>query len=162
MDIGLEVGVLRDEWHGHIKTTGAHCPVCDRWGKIYGISLNRTMAKSLIWLLGAKKDEDGWADVPQNAPRWIVRSNQLTTLKRWNLVERRPNDPESKTKFSGMWRPTELGCSFANRQTSVPKKVFTYHDVVQGFSDDLVTIDQCFDEVFDYEAMMSESFAGEV
>ena len=131
---------LRDDWRLTIEGDGGHCPVCDRWGKIYGRAINETMAKSLIWLVGAQKNESGWVDVPATAPRWLVQSNQLPTLKWWGLVERLPNDAESKNKHSGLWRPTALGYDFVNAGARVPKKVFTYNDNVEGHSTETVSL----------------------
>jgi hypothetical protein len=149
---------MRYNWRIIIENDGGHCPVCDRWGKIYGRTLNETMAKSLIWLVGAQKDADAWVDVPMTAPRWLVKSNQLPTLKWWGLVERLPNSGDSKNKHSGMWRSTTSGCDFVKRKVRVSKKVFTYNDSVEGFSDEKVTIDECFKEYFDYQEIMNTAF----
>ena len=39
---------LRAAWRSTIEEDGGHCPCCDRWGKIYSRTLNKTMAKSLV------------------------------------------------------------------------------------------------------------------
>ena len=148
---------VRDDWQEVIKHDGGICPVCDRWGKIYGRNINKTMAVSLLWLAQAPT-EDGWVDVPNRAPRWVIRSNQLPTLKWWGLVERRQNDPDSKNKHSGMWRVTSTGMAFALDGLSVPKRAFTYNDEVLGFGDDLVKIEGCFKTHFDYQEVMSLYF----
>jgi hypothetical protein len=147
---------LRDQWRRTIESDGGHCPVCDRWGRIYARGINKTMAHSLIWLLFAEH-EDGWVDVPSKAPKWLIRSNQLSTLRWWDLVERCPND-DPKNKHSGMWRVTELGEKFVNRRVSIPEKVFTYNGEVEGKSNRLVTINECFDDYFDYQEIMKTYF----
>mgnify|MGYP006291746137 CR=1 FL=1 len=147
----------RDSWRHTIEGDGGHCPVCARWGKIYGRSINETMARSLIWLVATPLD-NGWIDVPLKAPRWLVRSNQLPTLKWWGLVERCPNEKDSKVKHSGLWRPTALGYDFVNAGARVPKKVFTYNDQVEGHSTETVAIHQCFKQQFDYQEMMNTHF----
>jgi hypothetical protein len=146
---------LRDVWRGVIESSGGHCPVCDRWGKIYARPINRTMARSLIWLCYAEVDGDGWVDVPNKAPRWVVQSNQLPTLRWWGLVERKDNDGETKTKHSGLWRPTDKGLNFVHHGLRIPKQVFTYNDTVQGYSTEEVTIKDCFTDNFDYNATMN-------
>ena len=149
---------VRNIWRGLIESSGGHCPVCDRWGRIYGIRINRTMARALMWLRHAQADDDGWVNVPANAPRWVVRSNQLSILRRWDLVERRPNDKDSKIKHSGLWRPTALGYDFVNAGARVPKKVFTYNDQVEAHSTETVAIHQCFKQQFDYQDVMNTHF----
>lgn len=150
---------LRRSWKETIEHDGGHCPVCDRWGKIYARGINATMARSLIWLSVAEKDEHGWVDVPNSAPRWLVRSNQLPTLKWWRLVERRGNTEETTNKFSGFWRCTKLGLDFVNGTVPVPKKVFTYNNVVEGYSDENIYIRDC-EGVFDYPDVMQTQFKG--
>ena len=96
----------------------------------------------------ADVDADGWVDVPNTAPRWLVQSNQLPTLRWWGLVERKGNEGETKTKHSGLWRPTSEGLDFVHHGTRVPKQVFTYNDTVQGYSTETVTIRDCFADNF--------------
>ena len=146
---------LRDAWRGTIEDTGGHCPVCDRWGKVYARPINRTMAKSLIWLCHAHSEADGWVDVPKTGPRWVVQSNQLPTLRWWGLVERKGNEGETKTKHSGLWRPTDKGLLFVHHGARVPRQVFTYNDTVQGYSTETVAVVDCFEDNFDYQATMS-------
>jgi hypothetical protein len=145
---------LKSDWQDVIEHDGGHCPVCNRWGKIYGRNINRTMTISLIWLASAETDQEGWVDVPTKAPRWLVRSNQLPTLKWWGLVERKPNDKDSTNKHSGMWKVTERGARFVDGKIAVPKRAFTYNDEVLGFEDNLVLIHECFRNQFDYEEIM--------
>lgn len=143
---------IRQAWRDTIHGDGGHCPCCDRWGKIYARTLNKTMAKSLVWL--ANKSSDGrWIDVPNEAPRWLVRSNQLPTLRWWNLVERMNNEDDETKKHSGYWRVTSRGFQFAANQIKVPKKVFTYNAEPVSYGDELVSIKQCVDK-FDYREAM--------
>ena len=145
----------KEIWRNTIKGDGGHCPVCDRWGKIYGRAINNTMARSLIWLCAAPTEDNGWVDVPNKAPRAVIRSNQLPTLHWWNLVERLGSE-NAKQKHSGMWRPTALGLDFVNGNAQVPRKVFTYNNKVQAYSLDMVRINECFKEQFDYQQLMGK------
>ncbi len=142
---------LRSMWRGVINDDGGRCPCCDRWGKIYPRSLNETMALSLVWLAAQSVDGE-WINIPQRGPRWLVRSNQLPTLRWWGLVERLDTGDKTK-KHSGLWRATEKGILFAQNRLQVPKKVYTYNAEVEGFSEELVTIKDCV-ESFDYSAVM--------
>ena len=64
---------LRDAWGRTIANDGGHCPVCDRWGKIYLRNINVTMAQGLMWLCRQTGDADGWINVP-------VSSESLETM----------------------------------------------------------------------------------
>ena len=153
---------LKKDWRNKIEDKGGYCPCCSRWGKIYGRPLNETMARSLIWLSFAEKDANGWCNVAKDAPRWIVRSNQLSTLAWWGLVERLLiEDKNKKTKFTGNWRVTELGYNFVNGIAEVPHKVFTYNDTVEGSSEKMIKISECFKVYFDYQEIMQTRFVNE-
>ena len=139
----------RVKWKQTIREDGGHCPCCDRWGKIYPRHFNNTMARSLMWL--AKQND--WCDVPNMAPREIVRSNQLPTTRWWGLCERQTSD-DSGSKHSGWWRVTDKGYSFACGITTIPKTAYTYNGDVLGFDDDLIHIKDTFKTKFDYEKVM--------
>ena len=144
---GIELAILKSEWDDTIQNDGGHCPVCDRWGKIYPRGINSTMARSLIWL--ASKGTE-WVDVPNTAPTWVLRSNQLPTLRWWDMVERNDSNKKEEMKHSGMWRVTEYGRLFSQNKIQSPDKVFTYNGEVIGRSDSMTNIEQCFKQNFDY------------
>ena len=143
---------VRKEWEKTIHSEGGFCPVCDRWGKVYKRKLNVTMVRSLIWL--TKESKGAWVDVPNKAPRSVVSSNQLSSLKWWGLIERQEPEPNSKKKFSGFWKPTQLGLDFVANNVLVPLAVYTYNDQVEAFSNERVSIVECFKEHFDYKDIM--------
>jgi hypothetical protein len=152
-----EIQEARNIWEKTISHKGGHCPVCDKWGKINGWSFNASMAKSLIWLTLAPNDKDGWVDVPKDAPRWLVRSNQLPTVERWKLIERKPSD-STKLKHKGLWRPTQRGIDFSRSKIQIPSKVWVYNNSIQGFSDEWVSIKDCFQTHFHYEDALRAMF----
>jgi hypothetical protein len=148
----MNVDEAREEWQRKVAGEGGCCPVCDRWGQIYSLPINRTKARSLLWLCSATINEDGWVDVPNTAPRFVIRSNQLPSLHYWNLVE----SPGFRT---GKWRPTALGLDFAYGLVQVPQRVFVYNDIVQRFGDKQVYIQDCFKEQFEYKEMMADIYS---
>jgi hypothetical protein len=149
-----DIVTARVKWRHDIEHGVTRCPVCDRAGVIYNIRMNRTMVRGLIWL-EAEQARTGalWIDVPAKGPRWLVRSNQLSSLARWGLVERRakPEDPKNRTRYSGLWRMTTKGEAFRDGLISVPDRVFVYNDETLSFSDKQVKIHECFDTFFDYQ-----------
>jgi hypothetical protein len=154
-DNGIDLATvvaLREEWRRAIEGDGAECPCCARWGKVYPRHINETMARSLIWLCAAPLTGD-WVYVPATAPRWLVRSNQLPTLRWWDLVERAASDDKIK-KHSGLWRPTQLGRDFAEGKITVPKTVYTYNGTRERYGDKMTTINACFGTHFSYQDVM--------
>ena len=154
------LGVLRKKWRHIIDHGGGNCPVCDRWGMVYARTLNKTMAQSLIWLCREHITTGyTWIDVPNTAPRLVIRSNQLPVLSSWGLVERCPKSPnKGGAKYSGLWRPTDKGYAFYNGKIKVPQKAFAYNNKIEGYSQEEVYIDECFDKYFDYNEAMAGRF----
>ena len=140
----------REDWRYAIEGDGSHCPCCDRWGKIYPRQFNSSMARSLLWLV---REGDGWTDVPNTAPRWLTRTNQLPTVRWWRLIERRESE-DPAIKHSGMWRPTERGADFAYGRISIPETVFTYNAQVLRFGEEKMRIEEAFKTQFDYAQVM--------
>ncbi len=158
---------LRDVWQSMIKGGGGHCPVCDKWGKVSAISMTGTCVRSLIWLRNEHiKTGQGWIHVPSTAPRYVMRSYSISSLKHWGLVQQRADVPEPKvkgqpkTKYSGYWRITPVGQEFLDGLCQMPKKVFIYNDARWGASDDMTHARNCLDEQFDYDAMMRDTLSG--
>lgn len=146
---------LRAVWTRQIAGKGAVCPCCNRFGKRYRRSINRTMAKCVAWLAAQRGDSDGWVDVPRVAPRWLVRSNQLPTMRWWGLVER--IDPEAPgVNHSGMWRCTAAGRQFAMGILAVPKYVTTYNGEPLAFSEHKVFLAECGGP-FDFAEIMKDA-----
>lgn len=152
-----DIDVLRIHWGETIRHGGGHCPVCARWGSIYKRGINRTMARSLIWLNAQEGDAEGWIDVPSTGPKDVLRTNQLSTLKWWGLIQRKPNN-DPKKKCSGIWRVTDAGKEFISNATRVPKYVFTYNDDVMFVSDETVSLGDCFLDDFDYRQVMGDLY----
>jgi hypothetical protein len=150
------IRLLQDSWRKVAEGDGGKCPCCRRWGKVYGRNINETMCRSLIWLAYAPANEMGWVNVPENAPRWVVRSNQLATLRWWGLVERLPSEKKEQ-KHSGMWRVTQLGKDFIERRAKVPKTAFTYAGEVEHMSSTEIAVEDCFGKHFNYEEVMGSN-----
>jgi hypothetical protein len=112
------------------------------------------MARSLIWL-ASRSEAGNWVDVPNTAPAWVLRSNQLPTLRWWDLVERNDSEKSPENKHSGMWRATEYGKQFAANKISAPSKVFTYNGEVVAKSTSLCNIVSCFEFDFDYHEVFN-------
>lgn len=97
-------------------------------------------------------------DVPTCAPKSVLRTNQLATLRWWGLIERKLNENE-RTKFSGIWRCTPLGHDFVAATASVPRVVYTYAGEVVDTSDDRLFItDEDAIKSFDYREVMGTYF----
>ena len=146
-------------WGSVIKSDGGHCPVCDRWGKLYRRGINANMARHLIWLCLQNPREDGWVDVQRTAPDWMLRAPQIGTLRHWGMVLDAPV-VNSKARSAGLWKPTDLGLKFAYNQLFVPKYKYVYNDTVFDTEGPDVNIVDCLDDHFDYSELMNANYYG--
>ena len=135
-----------------IKGDGMTCPCCNRWGKVYGYRVNSTMVRGLFWLFIAGKGD--WINIQEKAPRFILRSKSLSTMKYWGLVERKPKGLSDGKRSSGIWKITNDGISFIHRNLYINKKVFVFDDKVVARSDELVGVDDCIRNKFLYDELL--------
>lgn len=160
-----KISELREGWNHIITHKGGNCLVCGRWGKVNPRIINRTMARSFIWLCKEKlkRPNNKWIDVQGTAPRSVLRTSQLASMKYWGLIERprveHSKENPSKVKHTGLWCPTERGWQFYYGTLAVPRKVFVYNDHVLKESEELTLIKECFDNTFDYTSVMQDTFA---
>lgn len=153
----MELEQARANFFEAIKGEGTHCPCCDRWGKINSHTLSKAKARALVWLFQAgRKDPGGWVNVPAEAPKEMLRTNQFTTMKHWRLVEKAGND-NPKLKSSGIWRVTPEGEYFLKNVTKLSKKAYVYNDKLMGFGGELVSIGEIHGD-FDYNAMLHDLY----
>lgn len=133
---------------------GIVCPCCDKYVRRYRRKFNASMSRALIWLYRAALDSDsGWVDVPKMAPRWLVRTNQLPSVRWWGLIERHPNT-DGATKHSGLWRVTEAGRSFVQSELKLKSTVVTYNGSPVGFEGNEIYIRESLGTKFDYSELM--------
>jgi len=147
-------------WNSVIKSDGGHCPVCDRWGKLYKRGITAAMARQLIWLCLQNPREDGWIDVQRTAPDWMLRSPQLGTLRHWYMVEPAPVSGV-KSRTAGLWKPTPVGLAFAYKTLDAPKYKYIYNDTVYDSEGPNVNIEDCIGEHFNYDELMKANFYGD-
>lgn len=131
---------------------GCYCPTCERWAKMYKRPLNSTQARGLIWLYKMGGDKH-WVNITCG-PQWLVKSNQLSTTKHWDLVRQKPNtDPTKKT--SGIWRLTDTGTAFVEGRRLLRKYRYLFNDVCFGSDTPMVSVRQTLGVHFNYSEMMA-------
>ena len=134
-----------------MRGKGAFCPCCDKWAKIAPRPLNKKMVSGLYWIFENSK-AGHYINVAATGPRWLVSSNQHTTLKHWGLLESKANkDP--KKKCSGWWRVTKYGRQVLFGEP-IEKFAIIYNDKCYGHKEPMVTLDEIIDN-FDYEEIMA-------
>lgn len=131
------------------------CPCCGQNTKLRARRLNAGMAAILCWLVRKSADAGGdFIDVHAVGPRFALRSNEVSRMEHWGLVEAKKNDDESM-RDSGMWRPTQLGIDFANGAAVVPSHAMIFDNTVREWSTATFSIhDALAGGKFDYAELM--------
>lgn len=144
------VADLRKKWTTAIEKDGGHCPVCDKWGKIYKVKLTQGLALALRWIM-VHGDAEGWVNVQTHGPRWMMRSKVYPLLMNWGLIE-------SRGYRSGVWRATPYGRDFVLGLANADSAAYIYDNKVHGWSGVATSFRGCFGKHFDFDEMMSERF----
>ena len=146
----------RDEFQRLLVSEGGHCPVCDRWGKVYKRPLNATMVKALAWIWRLSHSGRQWVDVPEaarNNPGTYDHTKQYSTLKYWGFLDHKANVDKPEQKESGVWKPTVLAGLFLMGKAPVPLHVYTYNDELRRKGHEVVYVRDIIDG-FDYRKIM--------
>jgi hypothetical protein len=134
---------------------GVECPCCGKYTRQYRRRFNASMARSLLWLIESAEGQSRWVDVPNEAPTWLVRTNQLPTVRWWGLIERKPNEDKTQ-KHSGFWRPTDDGLRWVIQGLTIPAKVVTYNGAVTGYEGERITFEDALGAPFNYNETMQD------
>ena len=130
------------------------CPCCGQKVKIYPRKLNVNMARWLIWLVKAYKEERRWWSVNEGP---VLQNRKgggdFAKLVHWGLIRERIDEGSSKRK-SGFWKPTQKGAMFVRGKIDVPSHVHLYNNEIVGWSDEPVTIEEALGKEFSYRELM--------
>ena len=133
------------------RKAGVDCPCCGKYVKAYSRPLNESMARSLVWLVDCWQNTgQTWVNIPDLAPRWLVRTNQLATTRWWGLAESDADRP-----MKGMWRPTKKGINFVKGLGRVPARATTYNGEVISLSESTVSIEEALGTPFKYAEVVN-------
>ena len=136
---------------------GTTCPCCDQFAKRYRRKLHSGMAHALCWMVRVVRgDRFRWLDVPREAQREVITSNEHGKLQHWGLVEQRPKDDAdpSGARYSGVWRAPAAGGEFAEGRVAVASHAYIYDNRPDEFSSTVVSIQDALGDYFDYYELM--------
>ena len=137
-------------WLRHrAASSGGHCPVCNRFTKIYRRQITSSMARFLIDFWHEHKDFEF-----HHVGRNYRKCGDYAKLSYWGLIIARGDDGEL-AKASGYWRMSQRGYDFIHLKTTVSKYVRVYDGQVLGYEGDKITIKEAIHEKFDYGKLMA-------
>lgn len=129
------------------------CPCCGRYAQVYRRHLHHDPAKKLIKLYRAGGAEK-FIHTSVLIEKGDTSVGDFSKAKHWKLIHQADPDSDAK-KTSGMWKLTQKGISFVRGEISIQRIALIFDDRVLGFSDDMVTIQECLDGGgFNYRELM--------
>lgn len=135
--------------------SGSDCYCCGQKVKLYRISISSSQANVLIRFVKRhlkveeKRRKEQWYS---HHTIYNVLETGFPALARWELIESAPNTDQKKHS-SGLWRPTQLGCDFAQGKTTVSKYVYMYNNRVWARSKMQVNIEKALNHKFDFREL---------
>ena len=131
---------------------GKHCPCCDQFVKVYKRSINKTMARQLIFSWRTFGYE--WFHA-KDVVLGSASAGDYSKLKFWGLIEKKPHEEGyNGKKSSGYWRVTHQGARFVLFKLTVQKYALVYNNRLLEFEGDQVNIVQCLEDRFEYNKLM--------
>ena len=130
---------------------GCHCPVCNRYTKVYHRQIVATMAKIMIIMYVKERAGHGsqWFHMRKDilAPSKEPLTNDYGKLEYWGLLEK-------SDEQAGYWRLTMKGTKFVEGEKSVPRIAYVFNNKPLAFSADHVEIKDVIGKGFDINAVM--------
>lgn len=137
------------EWLQERVETGASCPCCGQFAKIYDRTINSGMARSLIAMYRVAPD-GGWVHLPTQIG---ARSREEGKLRYWDLVEEK-TDLRTDGGRAGYWRLTEMGVAFVKGVIKVEKYARVFDGKLLRLTGPMIGIREALTDKFDYEELM--------
>ncbi|MGV8847103.1 MAG: hypothetical protein ACOH1Y_15830 [Propionicimonas sp.] len=138
-------------WLAARKVTGADCPACGQFAKIYTRKMNSGQARSLIKMYRAGGPAGtGWVHLPSKVGS---TSREEGKLKHWGLVESQ-TQVMGKDGHRGVWRLTPDGVDFVLGEGTVPQAIRMYAAECLGTTGPQITILNVIATDFNYDDVM--------
>lgn len=155
------IGKLRN------STKAIECPTCGRKAKFYNRKLNAKLCLALIHIIKyyrhhpSQPDQLDYFDYTELFKEHPKLKVDFPKLQYWDLVEakgamKKRKGQEVFVKETKMYRISENGIKFAQREVAVPLTAIVYNNVVKGhLINPHATIDQILlDAGYDYDQVI--------
>lgn len=147
------------KWLQGMMNTGATCPCCGQYAKLYRRKITSTMAKCLVMIhrfFQANKVQ--FIHVPNFLVKFkndgSVAGGDVAKLKHWGLLEPVVNERMDGSNRAGFYKITQLGKDWVDGNVSVPKYAYIYNQKLYKLSEEKVFIKDALGDRFDYRELM--------
>lgn len=135
---------------------GVECPCCGQYCKVYPRSLHSSMANQLIRFYRLAKlhglTEFYHYSRIVTSKFTAVGGADFAKLALWDLTV--PAECVPGENNNGYWKITAKGIDFVEKRIRVPKNLYVFNAKILKTSDELVGIEECLNNKFDYRELM--------
>ena len=134
-----------------------NCPCCQKQVRLNAQPFDARMGEFMCRLVAQYERTKDFVPVTMLPGfKRVTRNGNYAYLKHWGLITPKESDGTGKTKFNGLWKPTEKGIRFVkNTQETVPSKAYFYNKKVMFWDSQRVTILQTLGRKFDYQRYLA-------
>jgi hypothetical protein len=117
---------LRDVIGERVEKRDEVCILCGQVAKVYKPWFGFPLCKAISYIVHHYLKSGEWIDVVNE--RDLMKSRTWNRCSYWGLAYRKPPTTEKEIHVgsSGLWKPTEEGIKFANRQLRIHEYCFCY------------------------------------
>lgn len=138
------------------KDKGYYCVACKSFVKRYRRSFNANMALALLFLYHNK--ELGFIHLENEMIRkGYKRSGDASYLRHYRLIEPLKADREDGSTRNGFYRITGTGIMFCEEKTTVQHIFLIFHNEIEGFAGENISIRQALGKRFNYSELMNKA-----
>ena len=119
------------------RGSGADCPCCQQFVKVYKRPLTREMADVLVEIVILYTERRTWIPVKD----LTTRGGDYAKLLWWELIEFE-NPKVGSARSAGGMKPTHRGLLFALKRLKVPSHVLLYNNRLLGFDGSPIDISE--------------------
>ena len=140
---------LKKGWKGE-------CECCGRHSQVYKRSIHQAVALQLVKLYKLGGYDGLYVHASRLIPEGQAGSGDLSKSKYFELLKEKPHE-QGKKKASGYWSLTPKGLAFVKREVMIPRHALVFDDIVLGYSEELIGIEECLGRGFNYTEMMEDT-----
>lgn len=135
-------------------TGGTSCRACEARVSEYRRHVHSTVAFCLIyafrhhgldWFKLEAEIRHGGED---------IRTEDFPKCRWWDLVEKKPKDPDAEGNTSGIYRLTEKGAAFVRREVRIFWTCVEFRSKPIRFEGEMVDIDSCLGDKWSWSELM--------
>ena len=140
----------------NVTGKGVRCPACEKRCKIDKRGFTSKMLRSLMLLREYDEQNPGeWCHTNYLEERGANRSGDVSSIRHWEMIEKKPGNKEGMNPRRGLWRITQKGYDFLDGKIRIPKAWLGFKGQCYGLDESkLISVNIAWGVKFDYKEVV--------